>query len=74
VMIFQLDGCGGANNSPKNKTYEMLHSASDSDGFLDKRPKLRKMDMRCGTGNVRSIYRAGSLVVFYQTQENRISS
>jgi hypothetical protein len=28
---------------------------------LDKRPKLKKMDMRFGTWNVRSMYRAGSL-------------
>jgi hypothetical protein len=29
---------------------------------LDKRPKLRKMDMRFGTWNVRSLYRASSLM------------
>jgi hypothetical protein len=28
---------------------------------LDKRPKRKKMDMRFGTWNVRSLYRAGSL-------------
>jgi exonuclease III len=28
---------------------------------LDKRPKRKKMDMRFGTWNVTSIYRAGSL-------------
>ncbi|PNF20323.1 hypothetical protein B7P43_G13209 [Cryptotermes secundus] len=28
---------------------------------LDKRPKLMKMDMRSGTWNIRSLYRAGSL-------------
>jgi hypothetical protein len=28
---------------------------------LDKRPKLKKMDMRFGSWNVRSMYRAGSL-------------
>jgi hypothetical protein len=28
---------------------------------LDKRPKRKKMDMRFGTWNVRSMYRAGSL-------------
>jgi hypothetical protein len=27
---------------------------------LDKRPKLRKMDVRFGTWNVRSLHRAGS--------------
>jgi hypothetical protein len=30
--------------------------------LLHKQPKLRKMDMRFGTWNVRSMYRAGSLV------------
>jgi hypothetical protein len=29
---------------------------------LDKRPKLWNMDMRFGTWNVRSLYRAGSLM------------
>jgi hypothetical protein len=29
---------------------------------LDKRPKLRNMDMRFGTWNVRSLYRVGSLM------------
>jgi hypothetical protein len=29
---------------------------------LDKRPKLRNMDMTFGTGNVRSLYRVGSLM------------
>jgi hypothetical protein len=31
-------------------------------GFLDKRPKLWNVDMRVGTWNVRSFYRAGSLM------------
>jgi hypothetical protein len=30
---------------------------------LDKRPKLRKMHMRLGTWNVRSLYRAGLLII-----------
>jgi hypothetical protein len=30
--------------------------------YLDKLPKLKKMDMRFGTWNVRSVYRAGSLM------------
>jgi hypothetical protein len=29
--------------------------------YLDKQPKLKKMDMRFGMWNVRSLYRAGSL-------------
>jgi exonuclease III len=29
---------------------------------MDQRPKLKKMDMRFGTWNVRSLYRAGSLM------------
>jgi hypothetical protein len=39
----------------------MLQRVSDLDGILDKRPKLKKWDMRFGTWNIRSIYRAGSL-------------
>jgi hypothetical protein len=31
------------------------------DGSFDKQPKRKKMDMRFGTWNVRSMYRAGSL-------------
>jgi hypothetical protein len=31
---------------------------------FDKRPKPRKMDMRFGIWNVRSLYRAGSLMTF----------
>jgi hypothetical protein len=31
---------------------------------LDKRPKLQNIDMRFGTWNVRSLYRAGSLMTF----------
>jgi hypothetical protein len=30
--------------------------------YLDKRPKLRKMGLRFGTWNVRSLYRAGLLM------------
>jgi hypothetical protein len=30
---------------------------------VNKRPKLRKMDMRFGTWNVTSLYRAGSLII-----------
>jgi hypothetical protein len=40
----------------------MSKRASDLDGFLDKRPKLRKMDMRFGTWNVRIMYMADSLM------------
>jgi hypothetical protein len=29
---------------------------------LDKRPKRQNMDMRLGTWNIRSLYRAGSLI------------
>jgi len=40
----------------KKASYEMLHRAWDLE-----RPRQRKMDMRFGTQNVRSLYRAGSL-------------
>jgi hypothetical protein len=50
-----------ANNSHSKKPacYEMLHSDSDLD-YLE-RSKQRKVDMRFGTRNVRSLYRSGSL-------------
>jgi hypothetical protein len=40
----------------------MSQRASDLDDSLDKRPKVTKMDMRCGMWNVRSLYREGSLM------------
>jgi hypothetical protein len=38
-----------------------LHKSRTRADSLDKQPKLRNMDMRFGTWNVRSFYRAGSL-------------
>jgi hypothetical protein len=38
-----------------------IQETSDLDGFLDKKPSRKKMDMRFGTCNVRRMYRAGSL-------------
>jgi hypothetical protein len=47
----------------KNKLVTKCHKGPQTLKYsLDKRPKLRKMDMRFGTWNVRSMYRAGSLV------------
>jgi hypothetical protein len=40
----------------------MLQRVSVLEDYLDKRPKLRKMDMRFGTWNVRSLYSVGSLM------------
>jgi hypothetical protein len=40
----------------------MPQRTSDLVDSLDKRPKLKKMDMRFGTRNVRCLYRAGSLI------------
>jgi hypothetical protein len=40
------------------KDHKKPHTWAES---LDKRPKRKKMDMRFGTWNVRSMYRAGSL-------------
>jgi hypothetical protein len=59
-MLLQL----GDNSSPyKNKIvtnpFQEPQIWMDS---LDKRPKLRNMDIRFWTRNVRSLYRAGSLV------------
>jgi hypothetical protein len=44
-------------------------------GFLDKRPKRKKMDMRFGTWNVRSmyLYRVGSLrIVAKEILKNKL--
>jgi hypothetical protein len=56
--------CGTVNSSlKKNKLVLKCHKGSrtwmDS---LDRRPELRKMDMRFGTWIVRSLYMAGLLV------------
>jgi hypothetical protein len=46
-------------NKLVTKNLTELRTWTDS---LDKRPKLRNMDMRFGTWNVRSLYKAGSLM------------
>jgi hypothetical protein len=47
----------------KNKLVMKCHKGPRTwTNYLDKRPKLKKMDMRFGMWNVRSLYRAGSLV------------
>jgi hypothetical protein len=45
---------------PVKKVNKKPRTWTDS---MDKRPKQKKMDMRFGTWNVRSMYRAGSLRV-----------
>jgi hypothetical protein len=58
----------------KNKVLnEISQRSSDFDGFfgiqsLDKRLKQKKMEMRLGTWNVRSLYRAGSLLNFWNKE------
>jgi hypothetical protein len=46
-------------NKLVTKTSKEPRTWTDS---LDRQPKLRNMDMRFGTWNVRSLYRAGSLM------------
>jgi hypothetical protein len=47
----------------KNKLVTKCQKGSQTwTDSLDKRPKLRKMDMRFATWNVKSLYRAGSLM------------
>jgi hypothetical protein len=56
-------GRGANKPSPKNKPVtKKSNRSSDLDGFTNKRPELRKMDMRFGTWNVRRFYSAGSLM------------
>jgi hypothetical protein len=47
-------------NKLVTKIHKKLQTCTDS---FDKRPKRKKMDMRFGTWNVRSMYRAGLLRV-----------
>jgi hypothetical protein len=64
-VVLQLGGWAwGYNSSPGiicllRNVKKGLGLGTDS---LEKRPKLRKMDMRFGTWNVISLYRAGSLM------------
>jgi hypothetical protein len=55
---------GGGEKKKKKKKKEKDHRKprtwTDS---VDKRPKRKKMYMRFGTWNVRSMYRAGSLIL-----------
>jgi hypothetical protein len=46
--------------------------ASDWMASLDKRPKQKKMDMRFGIWNVRSMYRAGSLRQWQKKYQNML--
>jgi hypothetical protein len=46
----------------KQIRYEKLHKPRTWTDSLDGRPKRRNMDMIFGTGNVNSLYRAGSLM------------
>jgi hypothetical protein len=49
----------------KNKLVTKYHKGTRTwEDSLNKRPKLRKMYMRFGTWNVRSLYRTGSLRTF----------
>jgi hypothetical protein len=62
-VVLQLSGWAWCYKlvTVKNKLVTKCHKEprtwTDS---LDKRPTLRKMDMRFGTWNVRTLYRAGS--------------
>jgi hypothetical protein len=49
----------------------MSQRISDWTDYLDKRPRLKKMDMRFGTWNVRSLYRAGSLMTVFGNDSNK---
>jgi hypothetical protein len=57
-VVLQLGVGRGANNKLVTKDHKKPRTWTDS---LDKRPKRKKMDMRFGTWNVRSMYRPGSL-------------
>jgi hypothetical protein len=56
-------GHGANNSSPQKKfvTKNAIEPQTWTDS-LDKRPKRQNMDMRFGLWNVRSLYRAGSLM------------
>jgi hypothetical protein len=71
-VVLQLGDLGWGQQfvTIKNKLVMKCHNGPQtwSDSF-DKQPELRKMDMRFGTWNVRSLYKEGSLM----TVANEIS-
>jgi hypothetical protein len=56
-------GRGVNNHSPQKTFYEKFKERRNWTDSLDKRPKIRNMDKRFGSCNVRSLYRAGSLMI-----------
>jgi hypothetical protein len=57
-------GLGVGITTPRHKNKlvtKMFKKPRNWNDFLDKRPKLKKINMRFGTWNVRSMYRAGPL-------------
>jgi hypothetical protein len=63
-MVLQLGGWAWGYHLPtiKNKLVTKDHKKRRTwMDLFDKRPKLKKMDMRFGIWNVRSSYRVGSL-------------
>jgi hypothetical protein len=53
----------------KNKLVTKCHKGPQtSTDYLDKRPKLRKMDMRFGAWNVGSLLRAGFLMAIAEVK------
>jgi hypothetical protein len=58
-------GLGVGLTTPHRKKYPVtnnLHKPRTWSDSLDKQPTLRNMDMRFGLWNIRSLYRAGSLM------------
>jgi hypothetical protein len=60
--MLQVGAKGIEEEKKKKKMMMMMMMMILGSSSLDKRPKLRKLDMRFGTWNVRSLYRAGSLI------------
>jgi hypothetical protein len=59
-VVFQLGGLELTTPHLKNKLVTKDHKKPRTwTVSLDKRPRGKKMDMRFGTWNVRSMYRAG---------------
>jgi hypothetical protein len=58
LVVVREDNSSPSKNKFVNKDHRKPRAWTDS---LNKRPNGKKMDMKFGTWNVRSMYRAGSL-------------
>jgi hypothetical protein len=73
VVVLYLEGLGVGLTNPSAQKISLLQNVTKGLGppdSLDKRPKLKKMGMKFGTWNVRSLYRAVHSGVWQKKYQN----